>query len=104
MSELYLQRSPSAAFRRLGQECIVMSATDSTLFSLNEVATVLWESADGFTPLSQIVRDSICTEFDVEHGQALGDAEQFARALAQRGILLLSEQPVLQASCENELP
>ena len=44
------------AARVLGNETMVMSATDSTLFTLDEVATVIWESADGVTPLEEIVK------------------------------------------------
>jgi len=33
-----------------------MSATDSTLFTLNEVASLIWKSADGATPLWEIVK------------------------------------------------
>jgi hypothetical protein len=100
MNELYIQRSSTVAFRRLGDEAIAMSASNSTVFSLNEVATVLWESADGLTPLSEIVQRFICQKFDVEPEEAMRDAEEFAHKLAQHGILLVSDQPFkLSKSC-----
>ena len=43
----YVTRSKSIAARALGDETMVMSATDSTLFTLNEVASVIWAAADG---------------------------------------------------------
>lgn len=55
MSEKCVSRSPAIAARRLGDEMLIMSAADSTLFSLNPVATCIWQAADGLTPLSEIV-------------------------------------------------
>jgi len=93
MSELYVERSRKVAYRRLGAEIIIMSASDSMLFSLNEVASVIWEAADGATPLSAIVRDEVCEQFEIGIEQAQHDAEEFARSLAEAGILLVSERP-----------
>jgi hypothetical protein len=73
---------------------MIMSAVDSTFFTLNEVATVIWQAADGCTPLSDIVASKICSEFDVDPDQAGHDVEQFVSQLSQHGILLVSEQPI----------
>ena len=35
------------AARAVGGEMMIMSAKDSTLFTLNEVAMAIWEAADG---------------------------------------------------------
>jgi hypothetical protein len=95
MSELYIQRSPIVAYRRLGRETTVMTARDSTLFNLNETATLIWESADGQKPLSEVVQNRICEEFDVELPIALQDALEFVNTLAKHGILTISDQPIL---------
>ena len=71
----YVARSTSIAARALGDETMVMSATNSTLFTLNEVASVIWQAADGVTPLDQIVATKICTRYDIEPELALKDAE-----------------------------
>jgi len=73
---------------------MIMSATDSTFFTLNEVATAIWQAADGNTSLSEIVATRICPEFDVDSAQASHDAEQFIRELSQHGILTVSDQPI----------
>ena len=96
MSEKYIARSRTVAARLLGGEMIIMSATDSTLFSLSDVATVIWQSADGRTPLSQIVRDQVCAEFDVQPDAAYRDAEAFAEKLATHGILRVSDRPIVE--------
>jgi hypothetical protein len=94
MSKLYVARNPRAAARSLDGEMMIMSGRDSTLFTLNETATILWQSADGATSLDEIVEQKICTEFEVEPRQALADAEALARELAGHEILQISEAPI----------
>jgi hypothetical protein len=94
MSRLYVARDRKAAARILDGEMMIMSGKDSTLFTLNKTATIIWQSADGVTPLDQIVEQKICPEFEVTPQAALQDAESLARELADHGILELSEQPI----------
>jgi len=89
----YVARSSEIAARRVGDEMMIMSGRDSTLFTLNEVATGLWEAADGSTALDEIVEHKICPQFDVERDAALRDAELLTDALAEHGILLASDKP-----------
>jgi hypothetical protein len=94
MTSLYVARHPRVAARSLDGEMMVMSGSDSTLFTLNKTATILWQAADGATPLQQIVEQKICAEYDVEQDEALRDAETLARELARHGILQISEEPI----------
>jgi hypothetical protein len=94
MAETYIARSSAIAARMLGGEMMIMSAVDSTFFTLNEVATVIWQAADGHTPLSEIVEQRICKEFEIEPEVARRDAERFVSRLSEHGILLVSEQPI----------
>jgi Coenzyme PQQ synthesis protein D (PqqD) len=98
MSEKYISRSTAIAARVLGGEMMVMSAVDSTFFTLNEVATVIWQAADGKTPLSAIVNDRVCAEFDVALDIAERDADQFVKELSSHGILQLSDHPIEPSS------
>jgi hypothetical protein len=102
MSTLYLSRNPRVAARSLDGEMMIMSGRDSTLFTLNKTATILWQAADGATPLDQIVEKKICAEFEVEPGEALKDAEALARDLAGHGILEISVEPIGQKSRSGE--
>ena len=97
MAERYIARSTAIAARMLGGEMMVMSAADSTFFTLNEVATLIWQAADGRTPLSEIVAAKICREFDVDEERAQRGAERFVNELSQHGILLVSDQPLLNS-------
>lgn len=92
----YVARSSAIAARILGGEAMIMSAIDSTLFALNPAGTVIWEAADGNTPLSRIVEEKVIAEFDVSVEQAWEDAQEFVTNLAQHGILLVSDQPIPQ--------
>lgn len=94
MSSLYITRSKEIAARMLDGEMMIMSARDSTLFSLNELGTIIWQAADGETTLQEIVERKICPEFDIEPEEAAKDAESFVRELASHGILVLSDQPL----------
>jgi hypothetical protein len=90
----YVARSTAIAARALGDETMVMSAVNSTLFTLNEVASVIWQAADGVTPLEQIVTEKICTQYDIAPELALKDAETLVEDLAAHGILLVSDKPL----------
>ncbi len=94
MSKLYVARNPRAAARSLDGEMMIMSSRDSTLFTLNKTATILWQSADGTTPLDEIVEKRICAEFEVAPTEALADAQTLARELAGHEILQISETPI----------
>jgi len=96
MSPVYIARSKEVAARMLDGEMMIMSARDSTLFSLNPTASAIWQAADGSTPLTDIVARVVCPEFDVAPEEALKDAEDFARQLAEHGILLVSDRPIPQ--------
>ena len=96
MSKLYIARNPRVAARGLDGEMMIMSGRDSTLFTLNKTATILWQAADGSTSLDEIVDRRICPEFEVERGEALQDAESLARELASHEILQISEEPIPQ--------
>ena len=96
MKPSYIAKSPMAASRELGGEMIIMSALDSTLFTLNDVASLIWKSADGATSLQDIVETKVCAEFDVEPSVALADAERLVGQLVEHGVLVVSDRPTQQ--------
>jgi hypothetical protein len=90
----YIARSTAVAARKVGDEMMIMSARDSSLFSLNEVGCAIWQAADGVTPLEEIVQRVVCAEFEVAPEEALQDAQALVREMAAHGILLVSDQPI----------
>ena len=97
MSAVYIARGNEVAARSLDGEMMIMSARDSTLFTLNPTGTIIWRSADGKTPLAEIVERRICKEFEVDPEEALKDAESFVNDLASHGILVMSDIPITRA-------
>jgi len=98
---IYIARSSAIAARALAGEMMVMNSADSTFFTLNEVATAIFQAADGHTPLREIVRDKVCEQFDVDPVQAEADAERFVTELSGHGVLLVSSQP-LSSQADHE--
>ena len=90
MPEAYLTQSSRTAWRVYDGEAVLLCPDDSTLNTLNAVGTLIWESADGKTPVSTIVA-RICEDFDVEPERAERDVTAFIEKLCQRGLLIVSE-------------
>lgn len=90
---IYLLREQNVAARHIGEELMIMSAKDSALFSLNETSAILWQAADGTTPLADIVMRDICALFEIDGDSALQDAREAVEGLAKHGILHVSAHP-----------
>jgi hypothetical protein len=97
-SKCYVARSTAIAARALGDETMVMSAVNSTLFTLDEIATIIWESADGATPLEEIVVQKVCAQYDVTPEVAARDAEFLVEGLTEHGLLVVSDKPICIAN------
>jgi hypothetical protein len=102
MRACYIAKSPMVACRELGGEMIIMSAVNSTLFTLNDVASLIWKSANGATSLQEIVENRVCAEFDVDPSIAFADAERLVNELAEHGLLLVADHPVEQSFHEEQ--
>jgi hypothetical protein len=102
MPETYIARSSAIAARMLAGQMMVMNSIDSTFFTLNEVASAIWQAADGRTPLREIVERQICSEFDVAPEQAAKDAAEFVTELSQHGILMVSDHPIIATPTEEQ--
>ncbi len=100
MSDKFIRRSRETAARKLGDETMVLAILDSTLFSLNEVASVVWAAADGQTPLRTIVMNAIVPAFEVDAETAYRDALELVGELAREGILEVADAPLAPAATE----
>ena len=103
MKPCYIAKSSKVAARELGNQVVVMSAVNSTLFTLNDVASLIWRHADGMTSLEEIIEKKVCAEFDVDPAVALADAERFVTSLAEHGVLVLGDAP-MKAGTEEGRP
>jgi hypothetical protein len=89
----FISRSRDIASRKLDGEMNIVSIGNSTLFTLNEAATMIWEAADGQTPISKIVERIICEEYEVDYQTAMRDTMALIQKLAADGLLRISEFP-----------
>ncbi len=62
------------------------------------LSAVIWRAADGKIPLSELVVQTVCQQFDVEPEVAVRDARELAEELSRHAILVFSDQPVSSAS------
>jgi len=90
----YVARSPNVAARMLGDELMIVSSLDSSLFTLNDTAAAIWNAADGATPLEAIVEQRVCATFDVDPAEALRDARSLVAELVEHGIMIASPSPI----------
>lgn len=97
-SDIYIKPSPDIAARMMADEMVVMAVKNSRVFSLNPTAARIWTAADGATPLREIVARAVVSEFEVDADTAYRDALELVKELAQEGILLLADHPILQES------
>jgi coenzyme PQQ synthesis protein D (PqqD) len=93
MNEIVVTRGERLAARRVGGEMVILSADDSSLYVLNELGSLLWEAADGRTPLREIVENVVCPAFEVDADTAVGDALDFLKQLEAFGIVALTGAP-----------
>ena len=82
-----MARGKTIATRALDAETMMMSATDSTLFTLNEVASVISKPTDGTMARREIVAHEVCTKYDVAYDP---DPQAEIRKLTERGVGILS--------------
>jgi hypothetical protein len=87
----FVRRGDRLAARRVGDEMVLLSADDSSLFVLNDVGTVIWEAADGRTSVEAIAA-LMCREYDVDLETARRDVEEFVAALAGAGVVCTSPE------------
>ena len=100
----YVARSPKVAARMVGDELMIMTGRDSTLFALNGTAALLWKAADGVTPLADIVAEHVCTIFDVELATAMRDSEEILDQLSAHGLVAVSDAPIAQGESQQAQP
>lgn len=74
--------------RRIAGETILVPArrraSEMALFTLNEVATWIWERLDGSTPRPALVAELV-ERFDVDASRAAADLDAFLAALVESG-------------------
>jgi len=63
-----------------------------SIYTLNELGTLIWQLIDGKNSVSQIV-DAICSAYDVTPEEAIDDTIDFISAMEEKGLMRLKEEP-----------
>jgi hypothetical protein len=87
VSETVYRTASDVVVRRIGDESVVVPVRShvgdlDSLFTLNEVASRVWELLDGRRSLDAII-ETVCEEFDVTAEVAAKDVEDLIRTLEE---------------------
>ena len=93
MNDPYIARGTRLGTCTLGGEAIIITPSDSHLYNLNQVATCIWEAADGQLRVSDIVEKRICQEYEIDRETALADALAFVQDFSAKGLLMTADRP-----------
>jgi len=89
MLDKILARDENVAWRIIDGEAIILSAEDSSVHSLDEVGTKIWELADGKKTVKEII-EALHEEYDVEFDQLKQDVLDFITELQKKEKSLVS--------------
>jgi len=89
MLDKVLARDENVAWRVIDGEAIILSAEDSSVHSLDEVGTRIWEMADGKKTIKEII-EALLEEYDVEFDQLKQDVIDFVNELKSKEKSLIS--------------
>jgi len=90
MTELYEQAS-EFVLRRIGRESILVPIHNKvgdldSVYTLNEVASLIWSMIDGRTATSSIL-DRLCDEYDVPREDAANDLGELLGTLTEARLI-----------------
>jgi hypothetical protein len=81
---------PDIAWRRIGDESVVLNLKSSAYYTLNETAALLWETlGEGLPPHKAVER--LCAEFDAEPAAVSRDVEAALAELLNERLILRSD-------------
>lgn len=83
----------SIAYRVIDGQAVIVNLEESTLHTLNLVATRIWELADAKNMVMDII-DKIYQEFEVDRDRLEKDCLEFVNRMISKGLFVLSSHPV----------
>jgi hypothetical protein len=84
--ESKVQRQKDVAWRMIDGEAVIITPADSTMHTLNDVGTRIWELMTGTRTLREVA-GVLCAEFEVDKDRAEKDTLWFAECLAKKGLV-----------------
>lgn len=89
--DLYPQTSPGIVGQVLDEEAVLLRPEAGKVSVLNEVASRIWQLADGSRTIGEIA-EGIAEEYQVDLAQAQADTIEFVNLLITKGILVVSDR------------
>ena len=87
---MYLTQNSKTAYRIINEEAVIVDPSTSKLYSLNPLATLIWEMTNQRTCVEEII-DRIVEEFEVEREVAERDCQEFVSDFTGKGLLVSVE-------------
>ena len=84
--ESKIQRQKDVAWRMIDGEAVIITPSDSTMHTLNDVGTRIWELMTGTRSLREVA-GVLCAEFEVDRERAEKDTLWFTECLAKKGLI-----------------
>jgi len=81
-----IQRQKDVAWRMIDGEAVIITPADSTMHTLNDVGTRIWELMTGTRSLHEVA-GVLCAEFEVDRERAEKDTLWFTECLAKKGLI-----------------
>ncbi len=81
-----VRRQKDVAWRMIDGEAVIITPSDSTMHTLNDVGTRIWELMTGQRSLLDMAQ-VLCKEFEVEQERAEKDTIWFVECLAKKGLV-----------------
>ena len=81
-----ISRQKDVAWRMIEGEAVIITPSDSTMHTLNETGTRIWELIDGARSLGEVA-EALQAEFEVDEKKAREDTLWFAECLAKKGLV-----------------
>jgi len=83
----------SIAYRVIDGQAVIVNLEESTLHTLNLVATRIWGLVDAKNMVMDII-DKIYQEFEVDRDRLEKDCLEFVNRMINKGLFVLSSHPV----------
>ena len=96
ISGCFFMKGKDLVTRCVADETIIVPVRNNvgdldSIYTLNEVATTIWQLIDGRKSVSEIVEE-ICKVYDVRREEAEKDTLEFLNTLKEAGILRISDE------------
>ena len=88
--EKYVSKSSSTASRIIEGEAVIVLPKISKVTTLNEVATRIWDMADGSKKIFEIINE-LQQEYDAEPAQIKNDSIDFINKMLTENMLIISD-------------